>query len=129
MTAFPRPGGFRVVPERNLREEDPTANRVALSGSEDRAPALGCPLLQGRLIDSQTDPITGTVSQHVLIPAGGVTAVFHGLQRQLVGWIVVRNGNAAGTGNTLPTEQSADASTLVLGNPSAVDLRVHLWVF
>ena len=115
---FPRKGAYSVTPERNLREDDPTANRIGLSQTEDRAPALGCALLQGRAI-------IGTI-----IPAGAIVSIEHKLGRNIVGWIVTRNGNAAGTGNTLPTEQvGTDENFLVLANPSAVEIRVDIWVY
>jgi hypothetical protein len=127
---FPRKGAYSVTPERNLREDDPTANRIGLSQTEDRAPALGCALLQGRAITSFTDPVTGITNEHIIIPAGGTVSIPHKLGRKVVGWIVTRNGNAAGTGNTLPTEQvGTDENFLVLANPGPVDLRVDLWVY
>jgi hypothetical protein len=129
MADFPRKGAYRFTSERNLREDDDVANRVGLSQTEDRTPALSCPLLQGRAIDSYTDPVTGITSEHVIIPAGGQVSVPHKLGRKLFGWWVIRNGNASGTGNTVPTELAGtDENYLVLGNPSAVELRVNLWV-
>ena len=117
MAGFPRKGAYRVTPERNLREDDDVANRVGLSQPEDRTPALSCELLQGR------------AQRGVVVPAGGTVSIAHKLGRQIVGWIVTRNGNTAGTGNTLPTEQASDENFLILGNPGGVDLRVNLWIY
>ena len=125
MADFPRRGAFRILPERNLREEDPTANRIGLSQTEDRAPTQACPLLQGRLVDSWKSP-SGDVTPEVIIPAGGSSSVPHGLQRKPAGWWVTRN---RGTGYTSPVETSADDSYLVLKNPGPNELRVQLWVF
>lgn len=128
--ARPRGGSFRVLPERNLREEDSVANRVGLSQTEDRQPALACPLLQGRLIDSFTDPTTKITTPHVTVPAGGITTVPHKLGRKLRGWFICRNGGGASVGQIIPIELAGtDESFLVLGNPSATVLAFDLWVF
>jgi hypothetical protein len=127
MALRPKPGAFRVLPERNLRDDDPTSTRVGLSQTEDRGPALACPLLQGRLINSTT--VGKVTTPHVVVLAGGQIVVPHKLGRAIVGWFVVRNGGGGFVGQALPIELAADASFLTLGNPGAVDLSFDLWVF
>lgn len=117
MAGFPRKGAYRVTPERNLREDDDVANRVGLSQTEDRGPALSCELLQGRAIRRVT-----------LQPfALGPTTIAHRLGRQIVGWFVTRVGGVPPF--AYPTEISADDNFLLLLNPIVIDQVVDLWVY
>ena len=113
--ARPLGGAYRVRPERNLREDNAVANRVALSGSEDRSTALACPLLQGQ-------QISVTLKKF----ADGPTTINHKLGRRIRGWFIVRPGSVP---IVLPSEVSSDDRQLVVQNPLAASFDVELWVY
>jgi hypothetical protein len=109
---------YRVGPERRLREVDPTANRVALSSVDDRAPLLACPILQGQQLFS------------VVLPANASARIATKLGRKLTGWIIARLTVAVGgSAPSLPYELAADVQFLTLQNDNAFDLKLDLWVY
>lgn len=114
--ARPRGGAFRVLPERNLRDDDSVSTRVGASQSEDRKPALTCALLQGR-------PATGI---QIKGSAAGTTSIAHKLGRKPVGYFVTNPGPGP---FSLPLFVSSDDSFLEVSNTLVASFTVDMWIF